>query len=234
MLGKEGFAKLQSSWVTVFGLGGVGSHATMALARSGIGHLRIVDFDVVTWSSLNRHAVALPADVDQPKAQVVARTLRALRPDMKLEAVEGFLDAGSADELLIGDGRPDVIIDAIDSLSPKVSLLRRCVELELPVVSSMGASARTDPTKIRVGPIEETTVCPLAKVVRKRLRRQGVSTGITAVYSVERGRDPLPPPEDEPPPHRGRVRNRLPSMATLPAIFGNAIAGEAIATLTDL
>lgn len=226
MLGRDGFERLRRAFVVIAGLGGVGSHAAVALARSGIGRLRLIDFDEVTWSSLNRHAVALPENVGEPKAEVTRRFLERIHAQLEVETSLAFFDNETSDELLSGE--PDFVIDAIDSLSPKVTLLQACSERQLPVASSMGASAKTDPSQVRVGPIFETQGCPLARHVRKRLRRRGVTGGITAVYSLEHGHDPLPPDEAEPRLDRGRIRNRLPSLPTIPGIFGYALAGVVI------
>jgi tRNA A37 threonylcarbamoyladenosine dehydratase len=226
LLGPEGFARLARSFVVVAGLGGVGSHAALALARAGVGGLRLIDFDRVTETSLNRHAVALPGDVGELKTRVVGRQLALLNPALRLDEREAFVDGDSAPDLLAG--APDHVIDAIDSLTPKVLLLRACLDLGLPVVSSMGASAHTDPTLVRIGPLEETRVCPLARQVRKRLRRLGEIRGVTAVYSLEPALDPLPPDDVDERLDRGRVRNRLPSLSTLPGVFGYALASVVI------
>lgn len=226
MLGHDGFERLRHAFVVVAGLGGVGSHAAVALARSGIGRLRLIDFDEVTYSSLNRHAVALPEHVGEPKAEVTSRFLKRIHTRLEVETSRAFFDNETSDELLSGE--PDYVIDAIDSLSPKVTLLHTCFVRRLEVVSSMGASAKTDPSKVRVAPIFETQGCPLARHVRKRLRRRGVTGGITAVYSLEAGHDPLPPDDVEPRLDRGRIRNRLPSLATIPGIFGYALASVVI------
>jgi tRNA A37 threonylcarbamoyladenosine dehydratase len=229
LLGEEGFARLRAARVTVFGLGGVGGHVAVGLARAGVGALRLVDFDAVTASSLNRSAFALPSDVGQPKAEVLARALAALDPELQVEARVAFFHEESADELL-GE-RPDAVVDAIDSFTPKVALLRHCVLRGLRVLSCMGASARTDPLALRIGDLAETRVCPLARVVRKRLGRFGIREGITCVYSVERPLAPLPPDEDDETLRRGRVRRRLPSLGTLPGIFGYAAANMVIGWL---
>lgn len=222
-LGEDGFRRLRSSSVAVFGLGGVGSHAALALARGGVGRLRLVDFDVVSASSLNRHAVAGPADVGRPKATVVAERLAELCPDTAVEADDGFFHDDSADRLL--GGPLDFVADAIDSLTPKVALLRAASLRRIPIASSLGASAKIDPSKIRVGDLFESSGCPLARAVRRRLGRLGIRSGITAVWSTERGREALPPDAGDAPRRPGRVRNRLPSLPSMPGIFGYALAG---------
>jgi len=232
MIGEEGLERLSRSFAVVVGLGGVGSHAALALVRSGIGRIRIADFDAVTPSTLERHALALPGDVGLSKAEVSARRLRDVRPGARIEALEEFFDEEEAERIL--GGGPGCVIDAIDSLNPKVALLAACVGRGLAAVSAMGAAGRADPGKVRVGPLEESRGCPLAKLVRKRLRRRCAIAGVTAVYSIEKSAvPPLPPDPSEPLYDRGRVRNRLPSLATLPGIFGLAAANAAILHLSS-
>lgn len=229
LLGATGHRRLQSSFVVVVGLGGVGSHAVAALARAGVGRFRIVDSDTVSPSSLNRHAVAVRADIGRLKTDVTAEWLHRLDPSISVEALPMFAAEETADTILAGD--PTLIVDAIDSLVPKTDLLAACVDRGLPVISCMGAASRLDPTAIRVGDIGETTVCPLARRVRRFLKRRGVRDGITVVYSTEKPRPPLPPDEDEPTLARGRVRNRQPSLSTLPGIFGLVVANAAVLTI---
>jgi tRNA threonylcarbamoyladenosine dehydratase len=231
LLGEEGFARLRAARVLVVGLGGVGSHCALALARAGVGSLRLCDFDRVTWTSLNRHAVAGPADVGRLKAEVLAERLGALAPGLAAEPVVTFFHEDTAPEVLGLDAPPSHVVDAIDSFNPKVALLRRCVAEAIPVVSCMGASARVDPTLMRIGDIGETRVCPLARVVRVALRRHGIHHGITTIYSVEPPLRPLPPDEEDEVLRRGRVRNRLPSLGVMPGIFGYAAAGLVIRRL---
>jgi len=229
LLGEAGLARLRQACVAVVGLGGVGGHAAVALARSGVGRLRLIDCDKVTWSSLNRSAWAVAADVGRAKATSLREWIEALGAGTRIEAVEAFFHQDTADELLAGP--PDFVLDAIDSLTPKVALLRACVERGIPVAGSMGASARTDPTQLRVGDIADTEVCPLARAVRTRLRRVGIRGGIPVVYSVEPPLAPLPPDVADETVRRGRVRRRLPSLGMLPGIFGYALAGLAVAHL---
>lgn len=232
LVGEEGFRRLRASRVAVLGLGGVGSHAAVALARAGIGHVRLVDFDKVTASGLNRHAVARLEDVGQPKVEVVGQQLRAIAPEMTVEQVPLFFHEESMEEIL--GGGLDMVVDAIDSFTPKVVLLSRCVARALPVVSSMGASARVDPTLMRVGDLSETRVCPLARAVRKALAKKGVRSGVTCVFSEEAPLPPLPPDDNDEVLPRGRTRNRLPSLSVMPGIFGYAVAGQVIQRLAGL
>ncbi len=229
-LGMEGFERLQRAFVVVLGLGGVGSHAAQALVRSGVGRLRLVDFDDVSISSLNRHAVATAADVDQPKTEVCKEAFQRIQPAVEIETAQAFFHEDQAETLLAGN--PDFVVDAIDALNPKVALLQYCLAHRLPVVSSMGASARSDPSRLRIADISKTEQCPLAKRVRKMLRRRGIEGGVKVVYSLEIPMMTLPPDEEG---HwsekQGRIRNRLPSFAVMPAIFGNALAGECLKDL---
>lgn len=230
LLGEEGFRALEEARVLVVGLGGVGSHAAVALARVGVGKLRLVDFDDVTWSSLNRHACAVRSDVGKPKVDVLRRFLSEVNPALDIDTQKVFFHDDTADAVFSGSW--DLVLDAIDSVTPKIALLRQCVERRLPVVSSMGASARTNPTLLRVGDINETRVCPLARVIRRGLRQHGIRSGIRAVYSIEAPLSPLPPEECEETLKRGRVRSRLPSLSALPGIFGYAVAAVAIGELS--
>ncbi len=231
-LGREGFERLRASRVMVLGLGGVGSHAASALVRAGIGRITVVDFDQVTWSSLNRNAFAVARDVGRPKAQVLRDYLMQVDPSVEVGAVEAFVHHDSVEELMKQE--PNFVVDAIDSAGPKVALLRHCHQRLLSVVSCMGAAGRSDPTLLRVGDIGETRICPLARVIRKQLRRVGIVQGITTVFSVEEAVDALPPDLEEETLRRGRARNRLPSLGVMPGIFGYAAAGVVISRLTGV
>ncbi len=230
-LGEEAFLRLRSSFVVVVGLGGVGSHAAMALARSGVGKLRLIDFDPVTASSLNRNAVATVEDIGRPKTEVLAERIGRICQQTQVETRIAFMHEDSAAELL--DGQPDLVIDAIDGVLPKVMLLKYCVENHIATVSSMGASGRSDPSKLRIDDLSKTTICPLARVVRRRLGRFGIRTGIRAVYSIEPRGETFEPDDSEDFMQRGRKRRRLPSLICMPGIFGYALASEAIGILVE-
>lgn len=229
LYGVDGVERLLRAFVVVVGLGGVGSHAAMALARSGVGRLRVVDHDLVTASSLNRHAVATAADVGRPKAIVVASALKAIRPSLEVEPLGLFCAPDTLDQVL--EGGPDWVVDAIDGVNTKTGLLAACVARGLRVATCMGASCRTDPTLVRVADIGRTEVCPLAARIRRRLRRVGVESGIPAVYSTETPLPPLEPDDVDPQLGHGRRRRRLPSSSTLPGIFGYAVAGIVIESI---
>lgn len=220
--GDEGMARLQAARVVVVGLGAVGSFAVEALARSGVGTLRLVDFDDLHPSNLNRQLYALAGTMGRFKEDVAVQRVREINPACHVEGMRVFFDAGQADHVLDG---MDWCIDAIDSLNSKVALIAACMARNLPIVSAMGAADRTDPTRVRVTDLSQTDVCPLARFVRKRLRRLGIASGPIAVWSDEPPAT-VPPDRwdapDEPPDEgrRGRVRRTLPSLAPLPGIFG--------------
>jgi len=225
-LGEQGFRRLRGSRIAVVGLGGVGSHAAVALARSGAGRLLLVDFDLVTETSLNRNPVLGRGDVGRHKVDAMADALAEDCPDTELETGREFFHHDTAGAVL--DPPPDLVVDAIDSLNPKVALLEECVLRGIPVVSSMGASGRRDPSQVRVGDVMDSSGCPLARQIRKRLRKRSIEGGIRCVWSVEP--DAVEPLEPDPERmlDRGRVRNRLPSMISMPGIFGYACAAEAM------
>jgi len=238
LLGKPALQRLQHARVAVVGLGAVGSYAVEGLARAGVGHLRLVDFDVVRESNINRQLYALQSTLDRPKAEVARARVLDINPQCEVEALRVFADDDTFGPIL----RPplDALIDAVDSLGPKVRLLAAAVKAGATVVSSMGAATRTEPQAIRVADISATDVCPLARLVRKRLRRQGVERGILCVYSVEPPRGSLAvegaaeaAPAEAPPCPRGRERRPLGSLACLTGIFGLTAANEVILGLTQ-
>ncbi|KAF4124397.1 tRNA threonylcarbamoyladenosine dehydratase [Geosmithia morbida] len=252
-LGDDGLSKLRDSVVVVVGCGGVGSHCAASLARSGVTRLRLVDFDQVTLSSLNRHAVATLADVGIPKVRCLERRLVAIAPWVRFDLRQQKFDEHSAEAMLgawdlAGDDghhgrRPDFIVDAIDNIETKVELLKLCHEKELPVISSMGAGCKSDPTRIVVGDIASTTDDGLSRATRRRLKLRGITRGIPTVYSTEKSGEGkaelLPLPEDEF--HKGSVGDLgpmpyfrvriLPVLGTMPAIFGLTIANHVILSI---
>ncbi|HLL02120.1 MAG TPA: tRNA threonylcarbamoyladenosine dehydratase [Myxococcaceae bacterium] len=195
LLGDSAMERLAGARVVVFGLGGVGSYAAEGLVRSGIGHLTLVDHDDVCVTNTNRQLHATVRGVGKPKAELMGQRCREINPDAKVEAVREFYRAEVAEQMLQA-GQYDFVVDAIDNVKAKLHLLHRCVTLGVPVVSSMGAAGRLDPTAIRVEDLCETHMDPFAKDIRKLLKRKyGVETdrhtGITAVYSIEQRRLPV-------------------------------------------
>ncbi|MHB9134252.1 MAG: tRNA threonylcarbamoyladenosine dehydratase [Armatimonadota bacterium] len=230
LIGEEGLRRLQAARFAVFGLGGVGSFAVEALARSGVGYLRLVDFDRVGSSNFNRQLYALRSTEGMTKIAVATERLRDINPELVVDAREAFFHADSADTLL--ESPLDFVIDAIDSLGPKCELLAQCVERGIPVISAMGAAARTDPTALRYGAIWDTEGCPLARKVRHALRKRGITLPVPVVYSTEPPRDTFAPEElgeqSELYFQRGRRRRVLPSMGMLPGMVGLMAANYAV------
>jgi tRNA A37 threonylcarbamoyladenosine dehydratase len=233
----EGLTKLRKAYIVVVGCGGVGSHCASALARSGASHIRLIDFDQVSLSSLNRHAVATLADVGTPKVHCLRRRLQAITPWVEFDCRNQLFNEKDADVLLAG---AEFVVDAIDNIDSKVSLLAYCHKHNIPVISSMGAGCKSDPTRIFVGDISTSTDDPLSRSTRRRLRALGVASGVTVVYSTEKpgkGKaELLPLPEEEF--QKGRVgelapmqdfRVRiLPVLGTMPAVFGYTCANYVI------
>jgi tRNA A37 threonylcarbamoyladenosine dehydratase len=235
-LGEEGFTILQHSFITIVGIGAVGGHVAESLARAGVGRLRLVDFDIIQPSNINRQIMALETTLGRPKVAAAQERIAAINPGCRVEALQLFADAASVEEILTP--APHILIDAIDSMNPKVQLLTAAHNRRIPVISSMGAALRSDPTLIRTGDLMDTRNCPLAKRLRQKLRRAGIDRGISCVYSTEtvtwhydeqEEETPIP---DAPYADRGRKRRSLGSLPTLTGIFGLVIANSVILRLT--
>jgi tRNA A37 threonylcarbamoyladenosine dehydratase len=226
LLGESAMEQLREATVVVCGLGAVGSYATEALARCGVGTLRLVDFDVVAESNINRQLYALDTTVGCQKTDVAAERVGLINPDCRVEAMSTFIEQETLPDVMRGS--PDIVVDAIDGLNSKVSLLRYAVDNGHVAISSMGAASRTDPSAIRVDDISKTAHCPLARLMRKRLRRQGVVSGIRCVYSTEPARKVEAAVEEK---TRGRPRAPLGSLSFLTGMFGLVVARETVATL---
>lgn len=240
LVGAEGMARLGGASVAVFGVGGVGSYAAEALARAGVGRLTLVDFDEVCLTNINRQIHAMDGTVGRPKVQVMAERCRAINPQAQVEAVKAFYEAASSDELL-GRGY-DHVLDCIDHITAKLHLIQSCKERGIPVISSMGAANKLDPGKVAVADLFHTQKCRLARIIRKELRRRGVTSGVRVVYSTEEFR-PLAattagcadncvcPNREE---QRWSCTDRrviLGSSSYIPPLFGLTMAGEVIRAL---
>ncbi|KAL0463281.1 UNVERIFIED_CONTAM: tRNA threonylcarbamoyladenosine dehydratase [Sesamum latifolium] len=239
--GLEHQKKVVSSYVVVIGLGGVGSHAASMLLRSGVGKLLLVDFDQVSVSSLNRHAVATREDVGTPKALCLKKHFSTIFPECQVDAKVLLYDSSSEDEIL--SGQPDFVLDCIDNIDTKVALLAACTRRGLKVLSATGAGARADPTRIRVADLRES-INPLSRAVRHRLRKDyGIEGGIPVVFSLEKPKAKLLPfkgpsgEEENPsdyqivPGFRVRI---IPVLGTIPAIFGQVMASYVVTQLAGL
>ena len=184
---KEGLAKLERARVLVVGLGGVGSYAAECLVRAGVGNLTIVDGDVVDVTNINRQLPATHSTIGKAKVVVMAERLLDINPELRLTKIQEFLSPERAFELMSPEF--DYALDCIDSISPKLQLMIAAKRKHLKLVSSMGAGGKSDVSKVTVRDISHSIACPLAKTIRKRLKKEGISKGIKAVYSTERPDD---------------------------------------------
>lgn len=227
LLGEEKLNILRSSHVLVVGLGGVGAYAAEMVARAGIGELTIADSDVVNPSNINRQLIALNSTIGEPKAEVLAKRLRDINPELKLHVVNDYIK----DELtytLLDSARYDYVVDAIDTLSPKLALIAAALEHKIPLVSSMGAGAKMDPTLMEIKDISKTHHCPLAHMLRKRLHKIGIRSGFSAVFSPEPIREGAMILCEE--------QNKKSNMGTIsyfPALFGIGCASVVIRGLLN-
>jgi len=222
--------------VTIVGLGAVGGYAAEGLARAGVGRMRLVDFDTIQKSNINRQILALEDSLGRLKVEVAKERIGLINPECQVEALPLFAAEETLDEIF--SPIPDVLIDAIDALNPKIQLLVGAHRRNISTYSSMGAALRTDPQKIKTDDIMGSNHCPLAKTVRNRLRRQGVTGGIQCVYSTEQVTFEYRGPEKTDRPasiyeDRGRKRNVLGSLPTITGIFGLILANAVILQLSS-
>lgn len=230
LVGEEGLKRLSGATVAVIGLGGVGAVAAEMIARAGVGKMMILDSDTVSDTNRNRQIIALTSTIEKKKAEIVADRLLDINPRLELIVREDYLTeenvAGIFEEL---PSESLFVIDAIDTLAPKLALVKYCVDRHIPLVSSMGSGAKFDVTKIRITDISNSFNCPLAYIVRKRLRHMGISRGFKVVFSEE-----LPDENaivEMTPEEISQVSNKKSQVGTisyLPAAFGCACAQAAI------
>lgn len=180
---KEGLEKLKNSHVLVVGLGGVGSFAAEFIARAGVGTMTIVDGDVVDITNINRQMPALHSTVGMPKVDIVGDRLMDINPELKLIRLKEFLSPDRAYDLVTTDF--DYVLDCIDSITPKLNLIMSARRKKVKIISNMGAGGKYEATKVKVADISKTDVCPLAKTIRKRLKKEGITKGVKAVFSTE-------------------------------------------------
>lgn len=228
LLGADGLERLARSRVAVVGLGGVGGMASEMLARAGVGHLVLVDADVVSESNINRQLPALRSTIGMYKCDVVRARLLEINPSLEIRCIKEFLCEENIPQIL-GPLELDCVVDCIDTLSPKIALVQHCLANGVHLVSSMGSGSKKDATRVRVDDISRTIQCPLARMLRKRLHKLGIETGFTAVYSTER-------------PDKSSVvieetRNKKSQTGTvsyMPAVFGCVCAQAALMHLVSV
>ena len=239
LLGKEAMEKLKNARVAVFGVGGVGGYVCEALVRSGVGSFDLIDDDKVCLTNLNRQIIATRKTVGQYKIEVMRDRILEINPDAKVQMHRCFFLPENADEFPFEEY--DYVVDAVDTVTAKISIIMKAQELEIPVISSMGAGNKLDASLFRVADIYKTKVCPLAKVMRRELKKRGVKK-LKVVYSEEQPTRPIEdmaiscrtncicPPGAK---HKCTERRDIPgSVAFVPSVAGLIIAGEVVKDLS--
>ena len=220
LIGQENLDKLAAAKVLVFGVGGVGGYVCEALCRGGVGRIDIVDKDVVDVTNINRQIIATHETVGRPKVEVCRERMLSINPDVKVDARQCFYLPERAGEFDFG--AYDYVVDAVDNVTAKIDIICNARAAGVPVISSMGTGNKLDPTMFKIADIEKTRVCPLAKAVRKELRKRGVS-GVKVLYSEE---EPIKPLSDD---------TRTPaSISFVPSAAGLIIAGRVISDILEM
>ena len=235
LFGSEAITRLQNAHVAVFGIGGVGGYTVEALARSGVGSFDLIDNDTVALTNLNRQIIATLDTVGQPKVEVMAKRIASINPDAKVNCRQCFFLPENADEFPFEEY--DYIVDAVDSVTAKIALVMKAQEKNVPIISSMGAGNKLDASAFKVADIYKTSMCPLAKVMRRELKKRGVKK-LKVVYSEEKPTRPIEdmsiscrtncicPPGAE---HKCTQRRDIPgSLAFVPSVAVLIIAGEVV------
>ncbi len=219
LIGKENIGKLENAHIALFGLGGVGSYTVEALARSGIGHITLVDKDTVDITNINRQLIADTTTVGKPKVEIAKERLLKINPNLQIITYQTFYDETKAEEFF--STSYDYIVDAIDTISSKLSLIEESYKHHIPIISCMGTGNKLDPTMFEVNDITKTSVCPLAKVIRKELVKRGIPH-LKVVYSKEV-------------PKRFSEENKQTpsSISFVPSVAGLILAGEVIKDLLN-
>lgn len=216
LIGKEGVNKLKNSKVCICGVGGVGSYTMEALARIGVGNITVIDKDKVDVTNINRQIIATVDNVDKSKVLCAKERISSINPSIKVNYIEAFLDENNVDEYINKDY--DYVIDAIDSISSKVQIIKCCTENNIKVISSMGMANKLNPLMIKVSDIYKTNVCPLAKIMRKKLKEERIKK-LKVVYTEE-----IPKKSDT---------NILGSVSFVPSVAGLVIASEVVKDILD-
>lgn len=222
LLGSDKMNKLKRCRVIVFGVGGVGGYAVEALARSGVGDITLVDPDTVSLTNINRQIIALNDTVGRKKVEVMRERILKINPDASVKTLDMFYSSDNADEIDLK--QYDYIVDAIDSVPSKIEMITRANELKVPIISSMGFGNKLDPLKVELEDISKTSVCPLARVMRRKLKDHGIYH-LKTVYSRELPTAPDTPVEDN-------GKRLVASIAFIPSVAGLVIASEVVKELT--
>lgn len=224
LLGDDAIKKLQKSSVIIFGVGGVGSFVAEAVARAGVGNITLVDNDSVSLTNINRQLIALNSTIGKMKTEVMADRIRDINPECSVKCINEFILYDNVDEII--NKSYDYCVDAVDTVTAKLAIILKCNEHNIPVISSMGTGNKLDPTRLEITDIYKTSVCPLAKVMRKELKTRGVKK-LTVCYSNEEPKKPLPPKEET------NKRHTPSSVSFVPSVAGLIIGGEVIRSLAN-
>lgn len=227
LLGSDKLTTIRNAHVLIVGLGGVGAYAAEMIARAGVGRLTIADADVVSESNINRQLIATHSTIGTHKSELVSNRLRDINPDINIEVITKYIKDEETD-LLLNAAKYDYIVDAIDTLSPKVNLIKGALDRGIPLVSSMGSGAKTDPTQIQISDISKTHHCPLAHMLRKRLHRLGIRQGFHAIFSPEPVREGSMIIAEE-----ANKKSNVGTISYIPAIFGCFCASVVIRGLIN-
>ncbi len=228
LLGREAVFKLKNSRVAVFGLGGVGGHVCDALVRAGVGAIDIVDNDVVSLSNINRQLIALHSTIGMRKTDVMERHLLDINPELKVNKHDCFFLPETSGEFSFEDY--DYVVDAIDTVTAKIELIMKCRETNTPIICSMGTGNKLNPMMLKVSDISKTSVCPLAKVMRRELKKRGVNK-LKVVYSEE---TPVTPEDTTGAETKGNTGRVAPgSISFVPSVAGLILAREVILDITS-
>lgn len=226
LLGDEAMERLGRARVLVAGVGGVGGYAAEMLARTGIGHLALIDADCVAPSNLNRQLIALVSTIGRPKVELFRERFLDINPDIEVDARREFIEPGNVPAIL--DEGYDYVIDAIDTVAPKVALIAECLRRGVRIISSMGAGGRTDPTRVEYADLWSTREDGLARAVRQRLKKAGLRRPLRVVASTEAPRSASIIHLDEP-----NKRSSFGTIAPIPAIFGIFLASKVLKEIAN-
>ena len=226
LIGEDSLYFLRNKHILIAGVGGVGSYVAEAIVRAGVGNVTFVDHDLVNESNINRQLVALHSTIGKSKVEVMKQRALDINPEVNITAIKDFVNPENIDALLNAQSY-DFVIDCIDSISSKVALVVACQQQSIPVISSMGAGGRIDPSKISMTQLDKTQVCPLARMMRQRMRKAGGSLSYPVVFSDEiprKGTEHRPIEEDA----SAHPRSVNGTISYLPALFGLHLAGHAV------
>lgn len=225
LIGEEGVNRLSNAKVLVVGTGGVGAYAAEMICRAGVGHITLVDSDTVKPSNINRQLPALHSTIGEYKVDLLAERFKDINPDAEVVSIKEFLDDTNLQQIM-SEGF-DYVIDAIDSITPKIHLIEYCLKNKVKIISSMGAGGRLDPSKVQVADISKTYQCALARTVRERLKKDGISKGLKVVFSSEPvKKDSVIEVNDE-----KCKRSTTGTISYIPAVFGCYLASEVVKNL---